>query len=288
MADASASSVAGKYCLVTGGTGGIGRVTARELARRGARVVLVGRSEARCVAAVDAIRREASAADVTYLTGDLSSQRDVRRVAREYRERHPRLDVLVNNAGGLYLDRELSADGIEMTFALNHLGYYLLTMELLDLLRASGAARIVNVSSEAHRTAVLDFDDLQNARRYGGWRAYGQSKLANLYFTYELARRLAGTPLTVNALHPGLVATNFAKNNGVRARLMWIVLRIIAIGPEAGARTSVFLAASPTVDRVTGRYFVKEVPRESSAVSYDPDAARQLWTVSAEMVAGEG
>ena len=278
-------SVADKRCLITGATAGIGLVTARELARRGARVVLVGRNAEKCARIAAAIKEQTGSAHVTYLVGDLSAQKEVRRVAQEYREQYRRLDVLVNNAGAVYFDRQVSADGIEMTFALNHLGYFLLTTLLLDLIVASAPARVINVSSEAHRRVRLDFDDLENARRYSAWRAYGQSKLANLYFTYELARRIPlGTGVTVNAVHPGLVRTDFGRNNGLRATLMWALARWFAISSEAGARTSVFLAASPSVATTTGKYFVEEQERRSSAVSYDAAAAGRLWEVSEGMV----
>jgi retinol dehydrogenase-12 len=282
--DQQSASLAGKHCLVTGATAGIGFITARELARRGARTTIVGRSAAKCADSVEAIRRATGSDAVSALVGDLSIQRDVRRVAQQYRDGFPRLDVLVNNAGALYLDRQVSGDGIELTFALNHLGYFLLTLCLLDLLRASAPARVVNVSSEAHRHAQLDFDDLQGARRYGGMRAYARSKLANLYFTYELGRRVPASEVTVNALHPGLVTTSFARNNGVRAALMWSLIRWFAITPEEGARTPVYLASSPAVADTSGEYFVKERPCPSSPISYDREAARQLWETSAEMV----
>ena len=271
---------------MTGATAGIGFITARELARRGARMIIVGRSAARCADSVEAIRRATGSDTVSALVADLSIQRDVRRVAQQYRDSFPRLDVLVNNAGALYLDRQLSADGIEMTFALNHLGYFLLTSLLLDLLRASAPARVVNVSSEAHRRAHLDLADLQGARRYTGFRAYARSKLANLYFTYELERRVSATEIAVNALHPGLVNTNFGRNNGARAALIWSLIRWFAITPEEGARTPVYVASSPAVAGTGGKYFVKEQPRPSSPVSYDREVARHLWDVSTELVGG--
>jgi NAD(P)-dependent dehydrogenase (short-subunit alcohol dehydrogenase family) len=277
-------SIAGKRCLITGATGGIGLVAARELARQGARVIIVGRNATKCAGAVERIRRDTASEHVAYLVGDLSSQHDVRRVADEYRDRYQQLDVLINNAGALYLDRRVSADGIELTFALNHLAYFLLTTLLLDLLSQSASARIINVSSEAHRRGRLDFDDLQMAQRYRGWRAYSRSKLANLYFTYELARRIGPRGITVNALHPGLVTTSFGKNNGLRAALLWAALRWIAIPPDAGAETSIFLASSPTVATTTGQYFIKCRAHRSSAISYDPVAAARLWDVSAGLV----
>jgi retinol dehydrogenase-12 len=294
-------SMAGKTCLVTGATAGIGRVTARELARRGATVVVVGRSRERCEAAVEAIRRETGNPAVESLTADLSSQEDVRRLVREFRGRHDRLHVLVNNAGALFELRRESVDGIEMTLALNHLGYFLLTNLLLDTLKASAPARVVNVSSDAHQIARgFDFDDPQARRGYGrskavsllytlflpplhpSFRQYGRTKLANLLFTYELARRLEGTGVTANALHPGFVATSFTAGNGVFGWFMRRWAGVLAIGEEEGARTSVYLATSPEVEGVTGGYFVKEKPAQSSPGSRDEEAARRLWRLSEE------
>jgi NAD(P)-dependent dehydrogenase (short-subunit alcohol dehydrogenase family) len=304
MADAD-QSMAGKTCLVTGATAGIGAVTARELARRGATVVVVGRSPERCAATVATIRRETGNAAVDSLCADLSSQAESRRLAREFRERHQRLDVLVNNAGALFARRRESVDGIEMTLALNHLGYFLLTNLLLDRLKASAPARIVNVSSDAHWVAKrFDFDDPQARSRgplgYGGsqlssvlftllaprahpaFRQYAQSKLANLLFTYELARRLAGTGVAANALHPGFVASNFTAGNGVFG---WFLRRwagLLAVGVEEGAKTSIYLASSPEVEGITGKYFVQQKPVSSSAASYDEGAAHRLWRLSDE------
>jgi len=270
----------GKVCLVTGATSGIGLVTARELARQGARVVLVGRNPARCEAAVAQIRIETGNAEVEALLADLSSQQQVRELARRFCESHPRLDVLVNNAGGMWMRRELTADGLEMTFAVNHLAYFLLTHLLLDVLKASAPARIVNVSSEAHRKAVLDFDDLMGERRYSGWRAYCRSKLANLLFTYELKRRLGGTGVTANAVHPGWVATGFAGNNGWRGWVWRLAARCFALSPEHGARTIVYLASSPDLASFSGGYFIRERAVPSSPASYDNAAGRRLWEVS--------
>jgi NAD(P)-dependent dehydrogenase (short-subunit alcohol dehydrogenase family) len=300
--------MAGKTCLVTGATAGIGEVTARELARRGARVVIVGRSQQRCEATVEAIRLRTGNPAVEFLRADLSSQAEVRRLAQEFLQRHRRLDVLVNNAGALFARSQESVDGIEMTFALNHLAYFLLTGLLLDTLRASAPARIVNVSSRAHEDVQgLDFDDLQarsGARSfwgYGGSRfggllftlfapmrhpaflQYARSKLANLLFTCELARRLEGTGVTVNALHPGFVASRFSAGHGAFGWLMRRWAGLFAIGVEEGAQTSVYLATSPEVEGVTGRYFVKCKAVPSSPASLDQEAARRLWQVSEEL-----
>jgi NAD(P)-dependent dehydrogenase (short-subunit alcohol dehydrogenase family) len=272
-----------KVCLVTGATSGIGLVTARELVRRGARVVVVGRDPARCENAVRKIADATGGRQAETLLADLSSQRQVRELARQFRERHGRLDVLVNNAGGLWLERRLTEDGLEMTFAVNHLAYFRLTHLLLDTLKASAASRVVNVASAAHRGATLDFNDLQGERGYSGWQAYCRSKLANILFTYELARRLQTTGVTANALHPGWVATGFGGGNGWRGRLLRGVAALFALGEEAGARTSVYLATSPEVEGVTGRYFDRERPVASSPASLDEDAARRLWRVSEEL-----
>ena len=281
--DTSQESLAGKVCLVTGATSGIGKVTARELAQRGATVVVVGRSEARSVATVSQIRRQTDNSSVEFLLADLSSQQDVRRLAEEFENRYPRLDVLVNNAGAIMLSRRESVDGIEMTFALNHLAYFLRTNLLLDRLKSSAPARIVNVASNSHERAKLDLDDIQVRGRYWGVGAYARSKLANILFSYELARRLEGTGVTVNALHPGLVGTNFLANNGPFGKLLKMAVAIKGMSVERGARTSIYLASSPDVEKVTGRYYFKEQDVPSSIASYDEDSARRLWRLSAEL-----
>jgi NAD(P)-dependent dehydrogenase (short-subunit alcohol dehydrogenase family) len=277
-------SMKGKVCLVTGATSGIGEVTARELARRGAEVVIVGRSPERSAATLDRIRNETGATAIDTLVADLSIQADVRRLAGQVRDRCPRLDVLVNNAGGMYLTRRESVDGIEMTLALNHLSFFLLTNLLLPLIRQSTPARIVNVASDAHQGGVIHFDDLQFQKSYSGWRAYQQSKLANILFTYELARRLEGSGVTANTLHPGFVRTNFFQDwGGWVGFIVKLGASIVALTPEQGARTSIYLASSPEVQAVTGQYFVKEKPTRSSARSLDRDVAQRLWHVSEQL-----
>ncbi|MFQ5343193.1 MAG: SDR family oxidoreductase [Anaerolineae bacterium] len=275
----------GKVCMVTGATGGIGKVTAQALAQQGATVTVVGRSRAKTVATVEQITRQTGNPSVEYLLADLSVQDEIRRLAEEFRSRHDRLHVLVNNAGAFFMSRHESADGIEMTFALNHLGYFLLTNLLLDVITASAPARIINVSSVAHDGAQINFDDLQEKQKFQGWQAYGQSKLANVLFTYELARRLEGTGVTANALHPGFVATSFGANNfGFIGRGVKRVMNLVAgISPEKGAETNIYLATSPEVEGVTAQYFVKKKAVRSSEASYDEEAARRLWEVSAEM-----
>jgi len=269
-----------KTCLVTGATSGIGLETARALAHRGATVVVLGRSPERCKATARALREE-SGFPVEPLAADLSVQADVRRAAREFQERFPRLDVLVNNAGAAYMKREESADGIEKTWALNHLGYFLLTNLLLDLLKRSAPARVVNLSSHAHRSVKgIDFEDIQAQKRYRAFRAYGISKLANVMFTRELARRLEGAGVTVNAMHPGLVATNF----GAKMPLVvqW-TFRLFGLSPEKGARTAIYLATAPDVEGVSGKYFYKEKEVRPAASALDDAAARRLWDLSEAM-----
>jgi NAD(P)-dependent dehydrogenase (short-subunit alcohol dehydrogenase family) len=273
----------GKICLITGATSGIGLVTARALAQQGATVVLVGRNPERTIATVSRIRQATGNPHVEYFMADLSAQAQVHQLAEEFQRRFARLDVLVNNAGAFFAKRHVSVDGIEMTLALNHLAYFLLTHLLLDTLKATPAARIVNVASDAHRKAQFDFADPQGAHRYRGWPAYCQSKLANLLFTYELARRLADTDITANAVHPGFVATRFGHNNrGLVALFVWLV-QFTALSPEQGAETLIFLATSPEVVGVTGTYFVQKRSVESSRESYDQAAAQRLWQLSREL-----
>lgn len=277
-------SVEGKICLITGATSGIGYITARELAAKGMAVTIVGRDQAKTRAAAERIKRETGNAKGEYLVADLSSQAEVRRLADDFKQRHPRLDVLLNNAGAMFTSRQQSADGIEMTFALNQLAPFLLTHLLLDTLKASAPARIVVVGSDAHNGARNSFDDPQQQRRgYSGLRAYNESKLANIMFTYELARRLAGSGVTANTLHPGFVASNFAHNNGGLVSFGMRLLRPVMISSERGAQTSIYLASSPEVEGVTGEYFVKSKPARSSAASYDEAAQRHLWEVSEEL-----
>lgn len=301
----------GKVCMVTGATAGIGEVTARELARRGATVVIVGRNRERCETTVESIRARTGNTAVEFLCADLSSQADIRRLAREFMQRHKRLHVLVNNAGALFALRRESADGIEMTFALNHLAYFLLTNLLLDTLKASAPARIINVASDAHEMAkAFDFDNPQakaslggRGKRYGqsesaslfyamlaprahpGLVQYAQSKLANLLFTYELAKRLAGADVTVNALHPGFVASNFSGGNGAYGWFLRRWSRLFAISAEAGADTAIYLATAPQVQGISGQYFVKRTPVTSSPASRNEAAAEQLWQLSEELTA---
>jgi NAD(P)-dependent dehydrogenase (short-subunit alcohol dehydrogenase family) len=271
----------GEICLITGGSDGIGYVAARELARLGARVVIVGRSADKSAAAVRRIVEDTGNSSVEYLLADLSSQEEVRRLAERVKEELPRLDVLLNNAGAIFLSNRRSVDGIEMTFALNHIGYFLLTNLLLERLRESAPARIINVSSSSHGSpGRFRLADLPKPGSNRGYRAYARSKLCNILFTYELARRLAGTDITVNALHPGLVQTNIARNNGLLGRVVNFFIGARGVDANKGAETLVHLASSPEVDGVTGKFFVDCRAVPSSALSFDAGLAAELWELS--------
>lgn len=275
--------MAGRTCMITGATSGIGRVTAIELACQGAEVVLVCRDRNRADETVSAMRAKTPAAKVDVLLADLSSQAAIRQLAHDYLATSRPLHVLVNNAGVVNLHRSLTGDGIETVFAVNHLAYFLLTNLLLERIKASAPARIVNVASDAHRFGTMNFDDLGGERSYRTMRIYGQSKLANILFTYELARRLEGTGVTVNCLHPGAVATGLGKNNGGWAKVVIGMLRPFFRTPESGAATSIYLATSLEVDGVSGKYFSNCKETRSSQASYDQAAAARLWKVSAQM-----
>src|SRR5215203_4876389 len=272
-----------KICLITGATSGIGKATAMGLANMGASVVMVGRDQGKGEAALAEIKEKSTNASVDLMLADLSSQEEIRRLAEEFKEAYPRLNVLINDAGLFRSERITTADGLEMTFAVNHLAYFLLTNLLLDVLKASAPSRIVNVSSGEQRNGTIDFDDLQGEKGYKGAKAYSQSKLATVLFTYELARRLEGTGVSANCLHPGVVGTNLG--SGVTGVLGFTVraLRPLMKRPEKGAETSIYLASSPEVEGLSGGYFVKKAEARSSDVSRDERIARGLWEVSAEL-----
>jgi NAD(P)-dependent dehydrogenase (short-subunit alcohol dehydrogenase family) len=275
----------GSTVLVTGGTGGLGLATAAGLAGLGARVGIVGRSAARGTVAADAVRTKVPSATVDVFVADMSSQAEVRRVAAEVKRAYTSLDVLVNNVGGYSAHRHVTADGLEHTFALNHLAPFLLTHELLDLLVASAPARVVTVSSGAQAMGRIDLEDLQGERAYSGQRAYNQSKLANVLFTYELARRLEGTGVTATVLHPGVTRTAFGQEDSVRwMRLVLPLVRPFMKTPEQGAATPIHLASSPEVAGVSGAYFANQRAKQSSKASYDRDLAHRLWEVSSALV----
>jgi retinol dehydrogenase-14 len=276
--------LAGRTVLVTGGTGGIGRATALGLARMGAHLAITGRDRERTEGAAREIRA-AGGGQVDAFVADLSSQSEVRRLADEVLQTYPRIEVLVNNVGGYWKTRHVTADGLERTFALNHLAPFLLTNLLLARLKQSAPARVVTVSSNAQAMGRIDFDDLQGQRSYSGSRAYNQSKLANVLFTYELARRLRGSGVTANALHPGVVSTSFgAEDPAVIQRLFVPFARPFMKAPTQGAATSVHLASSPELEVVTGRYFANSKPKKSNKRSYDEAVAARLWQVSADLV----
>jgi retinol dehydrogenase 12 len=264
----------GKICLVTGATDGIGKVTVKNLAQQGATVIGVGRDPAKIEATLQEIGQ--TPGSVEFLTADLSSQAEVHALAAEFKRKYDRLHVLVNNAGALFTSYRESVDGIELTFALNHLAYYLLTRLLLDVIVDSAPARIINVASDAHQGSTIQFDDLGHRQQYSGWATYGASKLANILFTFELARILKGTGVTVNAVHPGFVATNFQRAAGLNMRGQ--------LTPEQGADTQTWLATSDEVAGVTGSYFVQRQDTRASAAAYNQDTAERLWDVSAQMV----
>ncbi len=281
---ADAPLMAGKSVLVTGGTGGIGKATAAGLAALGARVGITGRDPARTEAAAASIRATPGSPAVDAFAADMSVQAGVRRLAAQVLDTYPRLDVLVNNAGGFWAHRHVTADGLERTFALNHLAPFLLTSLLLDRLTASAPARIVTVSSGAHAGGRIDFNDLQGVRNYSGQRAYSQSKLANVMFTYKLARRLDGTGVTATVLHPGVVRTSFgAEDQPAYLAVMIRMARVFMKTPAQGAGTPIYLASAPEVEGITGRYYANRKPKTSSKASHDTTATARLWQVSADL-----
>ena len=283
------TSMAGKCVLITGGSAGIGKATALGLAALGARVAITGRDRARAEVAAIEIRTATGNPDVDAFGADLSSQAEVRRLAAEVLDAYPRLDVLVNNVGGYWASRHVTADGLEHTFAVNHLAAFLLTELLLDRLKASAPARIVTVSSNAQSLGKIDFEDLQGERRYSGQDAYNQSKLASVMFTYELARRLAGTGVTANVLHPGVVNSGFGAEDPSRIFKFLVPLwRPFMKTPQQGAATSIYLASSPEVEGVTGGYFANGRPRTANKASHDGAAAARLWQVSSRLVGLDG
>jgi len=276
-------SLKGKVCMVTGATAGIGIVTAKALAQQGATVIVAGRNKEKSVSTVDQIRKETENHDVEYILADLSVQKEVRKLADDFKSKFKRLDILVNNAGAVFDKRFETADGLEMTFALNHLSYFLLTDLLLDTIKASVPSRIINVSSDAHKGAKINFDDIQGKKKYGAMRAYGQSKLANILFTYELARKLEGSGVTSNALNPGFVASSFGSNMRGAFRLILRFLQLFAMSSENGAETSIYLATSPDVANINGKYFIKKKEVRTSVESYDKNVGEKLWKVSEEL-----
>jgi NAD(P)-dependent dehydrogenase (short-subunit alcohol dehydrogenase family) len=272
-------AIEGRICMVTGANAGLGKATAQALAEQGAAVVIVARDRERGEAARAEVVAASGNGAVELLLADLGSQAQIRRLAAEFAERHDRLHVLVNNAAVFTKTRTLTRDGIEMQFAVNHLAPFLLTHLLLPRLRVGAPARVVTVSSGAHRHATLDWSNLQGERGYGALRAYANSKLANILFTRELARRCAGTGVTANAVHPGVVGTSLLFGGWAPLRLFRWFMKT----PEQGARTAVRVATAPELERVSGEYFVDERRAEPAPQARDDDAARRLWEISAEL-----
>jgi NAD(P)-dependent dehydrogenase (short-subunit alcohol dehydrogenase family) len=278
------TNMTGKTVLITGATNGIGKIAALELARMGAIVCIVARNRSKGQAVLEEITRETNNVQIELFIADLSSMADVRKLAQEFQSKHATLDVLLNNAGAFYSDRKLSADGLEMTFALNHMSYFLLTNLLLPVLKATPNARVVSVSSAAHTSGKLDFANLQGEQKFNGWKAYSDSKLENALFTFALARRLAGSSVTANCLHPGFVKTSFGEgNSGIFSMVLGIAKNLMAISVEAGAQTMIHLASSPDVAGVNGKYFDKSKAVSSSVASLDQAVQEQLWAHSEEI-----
>jgi NAD(P)-dependent dehydrogenase (short-subunit alcohol dehydrogenase family) len=277
----------GKTVVATGATSGIGEVAVLALAGLGARIVFVARDEARARETMQKLEAKAPGLGHRMHLADLSSMAETRKVGAVIAADEPRIDVLINNAGALFSDRRVTPEGLELTFALNHMAYFVLTEALRDRLVASAPARIVSTSSSAHQGASLDFSDLQSARGYSGFRVYGRSKLANILFTRELARRLSGTGVTANCLHPGAVATRFGESSGGWVGRLLPVLRLFFISPEKGADTIIYLASSPEVANTTGAYFVKRKITAPTAAAQDDAAAKRLWEASETLAAKE-
>jgi NAD(P)-dependent dehydrogenase (short-subunit alcohol dehydrogenase family) len=273
----------GQTVLITGGTSGIGKAAAVALAAMDANVVIVGRNPERGEAAVEEIRARSHNESVELLLADLSVQSEVRRLAEEFQERYDRLDVLANNAGLVQSKRSETPDGIETTLAINHLAPFLLTNLLLERLELSAPSRVITVSSEAQRWGKMDFEDMQSRRKYRGFPVYGMTKLANIMFSYELAERLNGTGVTATCLHPGSVGTNFGQNNRGPMALFFRTFKPFMRSAEQGADTLVWLASSPEVDEVSGKYFSDRKEIEAQKVAYDRAARRRLWEISEEL-----
>lgn len=278
------NSLRGKRCLVTGATSGIGKVTATALAQMGAELVIHGRNQEKTEKTVKEIQSASGNPNLSYLLADFSNLDQVRDMAEKFQEKHNRLDILVNNAGAFFNRRVTSQHGVEMTFLVNHLAPFTLTNSLLDLLKKSSPSRIINLSSEGHRQGSLDLNDLNFNKGYFGMKAYGRSKLANILFTVELARRLEGSGVTVNAVHPGHIATDMWKNNfGILGPLLKWIMEQVALSPQEGAENTIYLASSPEVADISGKYFIKNQPASPSADALDPDLARQLWAISEDL-----
>jgi len=280
------TSMQGKVCIVTGANSGIGKATALGLAQMGATVVMVCRNKVKGEEAQNEIKKKSGNDAIDLILADLASQTSIRQLAENIQQHYQQLHVLINNAGVVNLTRRETSDGFEMMFAVNYLAPFLLTNLLLEKLKASVPARIINVSSESHQAGYIEMEDLQSEKQYKFMRSYGQSKLALVLFTYELARRLQGTEVTANCLHPGFVATNIGQNDvGSFSRsIIKLIFSRLGISPEEGAKTSIYLASSPEIEGVTGKYFAKSIPVRSAPISYDETLQGQLWDESVKLV----
>ena len=275
--------LSGKTAIVTGANSGIGKATALELAKMGTRLVMVCRNYEKGEKARQEIIAESQNENVELMLADMSSKDSIRRLASDFQNTHKKLELLINNAGVYLTRRQVTPDGLETTLATNLLGPFLLTNLLLGLLKSSASSRIVNVSSDAHNGIRMNFDDLQGEKRFSGWQAYGQSKLGMILFTHELSKRLAGTGVTVNSVHPGVVRTNFAKNNGGLVALGFRLIGVFFISPSASAKRVLYVATSPALENVSGKYFSKMREEKSSKESYDDMAAERLWQISEQL-----
>ena len=274
----------GKVVMITGANSGIGKETAIELAKMGANIVMVCRSRERGEKALEKIKEMANSEKIELLIADLADQSSIRKMVERFKKSHDKLHVLINNAGVMLSKRTTTPEGYERTFAINHLGHFLLTNLVLDMLKASSPARIINVSSSAHKFAKLNFDDIDNEHKFSGFRTYANSKLFNILFSYELARRLEGTEVTVNALHPGVIRTNLGKDNTNKLiRLLSTIFRLFMMSSKKGARTTVYLANSPDVENVNGKYFVNRKQKKSSKISFEQTLQNKLWEISANL-----
>jgi len=277
-----------KICLITGASSGIGKITAIELAKMGANVSIICRSQVQAEYVCTDIRKLSKSKAVDYFVADLGCLESVKQLIENVKNRLDRIDVLINNAGLFYKERHETHDKIESHWQVNYLSHFFLTNSLIDILKKSESARIINVSSEGHRWSDIDFKDLVIKKKYNGLKAYGRSKLAQIYFTYELAEILKGSNVTVNALHPGFVSTNIGRDNGIILKLIKIFGIFFSITPEKGAETSIYLASSNRVENVTGKYFFKNMPIRSSMISYNREIGKHLWKISWRQLEDKG
>ena len=271
-----------KICVITGATSGIGKATAIQLANLNIELVLVGRNPTKLEYTKQFIAEKTGNKNIHFFLADLSSQKDIIKVASDIKKQYAYIDILINNAGAIVLTHKKSIDGIELTFALNHLSYFLLTNCLLDLLKVKNHARIINVSSIAHRNAIIDFNDIHNEKKYKPFKAYSQSKLANILFTYKLAKQLHGTGITVNAIHPGLISSDLIKNNnpGIIGRFLAYMHHLVGKRPEIAGKAITYLASSQDLENISGKYFDGNIETPSSDYSYNEEIWQKLWNIS--------